>query len=159
MNKVSGLGNWLISKPIGLINQLWPILGEIKWPKPIVGWCYISLVGSLINTPLGVKIPIAFSREPSSIFRERERERKKRVITSTLPFIPTKSVSRSRFESLGGRIWVYETFVISFFIFTTWIWYGNIWIWGLVFIRIFWIPLNFKKVIFLLCIGFRKSLG
>ena len=66
-------------------------------------------------------------------------------------------MSRSRFESFGGRLWVYETFTILFFIFTMWIWFENIQIWGMVFISTFWIPLKFKNVIFPLCKGFKKS--
>ena len=114
-----------------------------------MGSNHLFLVGNPMNTPLRVQVLKAFSRKSSSISKERER-----VIASTLPSIPIGSVSRSRFELLGRRLRVYKTSAISFFIFTMWIWFGNIWIWGVVFVRI---PLKFKNVIFSMCIGFRKK--
>ena len=69
-----------------------------------MGSSHISLIGNLINTPLGVRVSTTFSRNPSFTSRERER-----TTTFIIPSIPTKSVSRSRFESLDGRHRVYET--------------------------------------------------
>ena len=78
-------------------------LSELKSLKPIE---------YLINTPLRVRVHIIFleshllspksrllSLESCLLSLERER-----VIAFTLPSIPIRKVSRSRFESLGGKL-------------------------------------------------------
>ena len=108
-----------------------------------MGLSHLILVRNLINTSLWVKVSIVFSKELSSTSKEKER-----VITSTLPSIPIRSMLISRFESSGGRLQVYETSMILFFVFTTWIWFENIWIWVMVLISTFWILLKFKMLLF-----------
>ena len=64
---------------------------------------HLNLVRNLINTPLGVKVFISFMESCLPC------PKRKRVIASTFPSNPIKSLSKSRFKSSGERLWIYET--------------------------------------------------
>ena len=91
-------------------NQAIKALNMLKSLKPIK---------EPYKYPLRVRVSITFSRKSSSTSKEIG-------ITFTFFSILIGSVSRSRFESSDGKLWVYQTFTTSFFIFIVWIQFRNI---------------------------------